>query len=362
MNEKEPILGYVIAFVLVAILGFCVYWFLLKEKNPVENTTGNQNTNQNQDLDTDTPKDTNTDTETNTDGNTNPDTQVDNDTDSETDTPSLTDFSDYKNSSQSVGSKNSNKYRLKSVTDTSEDGYHSFVFVTQGATSEVMDIPYVVVSYNSSQSAIRVDFAGMTKDTTGIGYQKSRAINKEGVVKLYHNISSDSTEELYDIGISKETVFKVTSKDLADNSWEIKVDVKYPGASTTSDEDFGSDTFSKDLQSLDGALSADNAKVLSYSFSNAGGILTITYTVSGSSNRPVPSATAQMQSSDLELVFTDVVTDAAYKSLDGKKLGGLNIETSRSGNKSTYLFKNVSKEFKLYGSKSPNQVVLEIKL
>lgn len=356
MNEKEPILGYVIAFVLVAVLGFAVYWFLLKEKDPEDNTTGNQNTNQEQEVDTDTPKDTDTDT----DGNTDPDTQVDVDTD--TDTPSTTDFSDYKNSSQSVGSKNSNKYTLRSVTDTSEDGYHSFVFLTQGATSEVMDVPYVVVSYNSSQSAIRVDFAGMTKDTTGIGYQKSRNINKEGVVKLYHNISSDSTEELYDIGVSKETVFKVTSNELADNSWEIKVDVKYPGASTTSDEDFGSDTFSKDLQSLDGALSADNAKVLSYSFSNAGGVLTITYTVSGSSNRPVPSATAQMQSNDLELVFTDVVTDAAYKALDGKKLGGLNIETSRSGNKSTYLFKNVSKEFKLYGSKSPNQVVLEIKL
>lgn len=356
MNEKESIWGYVIAFLAVGALGFGVYWFFLKDNSPAPTPE----TNNNQDENKDEVKDDGNNDETPVDQTpTNDDVKEDNE-----DTTSNTDFSSFTNSNQSVGkASNEGKYTIKSVTDTNEDGYHSFKFNVQAQTSDVMEVPYVVVKYNSGQSAIRVDFAGVTKDESGIGYQKSRSINKEGVIRLYHNISSDSSEELYDIGVSAQTVFKLTSKELPENTWEIKVDVKYPGTTDDSDSELGSTEFTRDTQSIVGGVSADSAKVLSYSYSNSAGIVTIAFNVSGSSSKPIPSAVVTVLSSNkIKLEFSDVVSDSSYSSLNGKTVGGLSFATTRSGNKSSYTITGSTKEFKLYGTKSPNQVVLEIKL
>lgn len=358
MNEKGNKLGYFLAFFLIAAIGFSVYWLFLKpDGKENENLIGDNNQvqeNNNQ----------------NEQENVKPQTEVD-DTQEEEQIPdqeepiaSDTDFSSYSASNQSIGSStNKAEYVLKSITDSKMDGYHSFDFLIQAKTSDTTESPYIVVKYLASSGAIRVDLNGVTKDESGIGYQKSRNINEQGVIRLYHNISSDSTEELYDIGLSKSTVFKVLSEEVSDNTWKITVNVKYPGTTQTTSESFGSDTFSKDLQAIDGAQAVDNAKVLSYSYSAVSGVFTIAFNVSGSETRPVPSATAQYNSDGiLELVFNSVVSDSVYNSLDGKKLSGLTFDTSKSGQTTKYLINGASKEFKLYGVKSPNQVVLEVKL
>lgn len=357
MKDKGSKLLLLFVFVLIAAVGFSVYWLFLKpdEKAPevvngggvgiVDDSKDTENTDTTPGTDTETEKTPVTET---------PVTEPD---------PTTTDFTTFLSTQQTVGdSKNKAQYTLKSITDTKKDGFHRFDFAIQSKTSETMEAPYVVVKYNSTLGAIRVDLNYVTKDESGIGYQKSRSINEQGVTKLYHNISSDPNEELYDIGVSKTTVFKLTSVEGAENTWTVTVDVKYPGASTSSDS-FGVETFSKDLTALDGGLSVDSAKVISYSFSTEGNVFSLVFNVSGSTNRPVPSATAKyLDNGDLELTFTDIVSDGVYKALDGKKIGGYTFDTTRTGTKSVYLIKGPTKEFRLIGSKSPNQVVLDIKM
>lgn len=363
MDKNSSGIGYLIAFLFVALLGFGIYWFAFKPDNSVK-TDDNSGGSQVEDDTTKTPTDTTTPGVDDTDTDT-----TDSDTETEEETPpvtdedtSATDFSSFSSSKQTVGeSTNTDKYTLKSISDSKKDGYHQFVFVVQAKTSETMESPYVEVSYNSAQGAIRVDFAGITTDNSGIGYQKSRTINEQGVIRLYHNISSDATEELYDIGITKKTVFKLTTSETTDNTWNIGVKVKYPGG-TISTGVIGSEDFSKDLQALDGGLSPDTPKIGSYSYSGASGVLTLVFNVSGSATRPFPSATGQYKSGTLQLEFPYLTTDAVANALDGKKLSGITIQTVRSGNKSTYYFEGATKEFRLSASTSPNQVVMEIKL
>lgn len=355
VKRKSP-LGFII--LIIVVLGIGVGVFLLIKKGIEASKNKQQDTIQ---------EDTNIDTETETD------------TDIDTVVPEVpqeeeveeipevedtdTDFSSFSTSKQTVGtSTNSNEYTLKSITDSKKDGYHRFVFAVQGKTSEVMDSPYVVVEYRLAQGVVRVDLNGVTKDESGIGYQKSRTINEQGISKLYHNISADPKEELYDIGVTKSTSFKVSSVETTNSTWNVTVDVKYPGG-TVSTGIYGSETFSKDLQALDGALTPDNARVNSYSYSTAGGVLTLAFNVSGSTNRPVPSASAEYKSGVLVLTFPGLTYDGVYKALDNFKLTtSITTKTSRSGNESKYEFHGTSSQFRLSGQTSPNQVVFEIKL
>lgn len=274
-----------------------------------------------------------------------------------------TDFTTFSATQQTVGaSANTGTYTLKSIVDSKQDGFHRFIFTVQAKTSDIMEVPYTVVAYKSAQGVIRVDLNGITTDQSGIAYQKSRAINEQGISKLYHNISADPKEELYDIGVTKSTPFKVVSTETVNNTWTITVDVKYPGG-TVSTGVYGSETFSKDLQALDGALVPDNAKIISYSYSTSGGVFSLVFNVSGSASRPVPSATGQYESGLLTLTFPGLTLDSAYKALDGKVFAnGITIQTSRSGAESTYEFHGTSKDFRLSGGTSPNQVIMEIKL
>ncbi|MCC7290082.1 hypothetical protein IT417_02425 [bacterium] len=354
MDAKESKLPYVLAFLMVGAVAFGIYWMFFKPAPQEEKKDDGGGVAILDESQTDTPLTPETPAVVEK-----PDT-VEEETPVE---PTDTDFSTFSNSSQSVGnSGNSSQYTLKSVEDSKEDGFHSFVFNVQAKTSETMESPYVVVKYMTSQGSIRVDLNGVTKDESGIGYQKSRNIDEQGVIRLYHNISSDPKEELYDIGVAKQTLFKIVSVEDAENTWKITLSVKYPGGNTTS-ETFGSDAFSKDVQAIDGGLKVDNSKVVSYSYSTAGGVLSLVFNVSGSTSRPVPSATAEYNSEGkLVLSFTSLVSDNVHNSLDGDDLGGFGITTEKVGDKYVYTFNGPTKEFKLYGSKSPNQVILEIKL
>ncbi|HVX93238.1 MAG TPA: hypothetical protein VHA74_03965, partial [Candidatus Dojkabacteria bacterium] len=274
-----------------------------------------------------------------------------------------TDLTTYSQSKQTVGdSTNKKEYTLKSITDTTKTTYHNFVFTLDAKSTDTTVSPYVVVNYSSSLGAIRVDLNGVTIDQSGIGYQKSRNIDKEGVIRLYHNVSADSTEELYDIGVSKSTPFKVFVTENGANSWKVTVDVVYPGGNTTS-ESYGSSDFSKELQALDGCVAPDSCKVSAYSYSTSGGVLSIIFTVSGTTSRPTPAADAKYNaSSKLELTFLGLSSDGIYASMNNKTIGGITITTSRVGTKSVYTFNGASKEYRLSATKSPNQVLLEIKL
>jgi hypothetical protein len=295
------------------------------------------------------------------------DEPTDEEEETEDDTVDLSNFSEEK---QSIGaSDNDAEYTLRTVSNSPEsDQFHRFTFTLMSAETD--DDPYVVVTYKSSLGAINVDLNGTTKDESGLGYQKSININRNGVVRLYHNVSSDQTEELYDIGVSESTPFYLHVEQTADNAsaqaavWVVTVDVQYPGESEV-ESDFGSEEFSDSVQTIDGANKADGAKVSSYSYNTSSGVLSMVFTVSGSSAKPIPSATVGYDgSADLVLRFTSVVSDAIAKTNPSVSLpGGITMTAEmEDSDTSVYYFEGTDGDFKLSGTTNPNQVVLEIKL
>ena len=276
-----------------------------------------------------------------------------------TETEETTDYSDFSRDRQTVGEENENEYSLTSLTDEALSGYHRFTFALDGKDGAV-DLPNVVVEYKSSLGSIRVDLNGITSDNSGIAYQGSRSINKEGITRIYHNISSDQTEELYDIGVSESTPFHLYSEEVASGKWNIILDVKYPGESEL-EIDLGSSEFSTEAQSIDGSVADEGAAVTGYSFSVSGGQLVFVWTVTGSSSKPIPSVSAELgEDGILDVGFESLSYDKVAKAVDSIELPGQIGFTYSSG---AYHFEVGSdSEFKLSASTSPNQVELAIDL
>lgn len=216
------------------------------------------------------------------------------------------------------------------------------------------------MDYRSSLGSIRVNLSGVTSDNSGIAYQGSRSINTEGITRIYHNISSDQTEELYDIGVSESTPFYLHSEEVSSGKWNIILDVKYPGESEL-EIDLGSTDFSTESQSITGAVSTDGAAVTGYSFSVSGGQLVFVWTVSGSSSKPIPSVSAELgEDGILNVQFESVTSDKVSSAVDSIELPGDIGFTYSSG---AYHFEiGADSEYKLSASTSPNQVELTVKL
>ncbi|KKR05716.1 MAG: hypothetical protein UT34_C0002G0223 [candidate division WS6 bacterium GW2011_GWF2_39_15] len=365
-KKRSSSLLYILLLVILALIGYGAYVLVNKESNTDKqnNDTNNESVDENTESETETDTDTNTNTDTDSE-TTDSDTNAEPEPDTNTDT-TVVDFTSYKTTKQTVGSSDETdgQYTLSSLTDTANTGFHRFEFTLTRKTDSDVN-PYVTATYIASLGAIRIDFAGVTTDNSGIGYQKSRMINKEGVIKIYHNVSADQTEELYDIGVSKETPFLFSMTGIDASSWLITLDVKYPGVVDTADVDLGSEEFSKDAQTITGAGKADGAKVSSYSYSASGGILRIVFEVKGSTAKPIPSASAGYDGDNLlTLRFTDISEDVIAKMPAALDMpGGITMVWEMEGSSaSKYTFDGAAKEFKLSAGTSPNQVILEIKL
>ena len=62
--------------------------------------------------------------------------------------------------------------------------------------------------------------------------QVKGSIDLKGVSKIYRSVSGVEDEKLYDIGVSSSTVFRLESKKLENDIWNISVLVKYPSGNT----------------------------------------------------------------------------------------------------------------------------------
>lgn len=339
MNIKKLIIWIV---VLTALTALGIYLIFGKGASDDTDTT---NTDQTQEETTD--EDT-TDTDTSTD-------------EEEDTTDSSTTPTGFTSDDKTLGENSESKFTIEEVSQTSKTTYHEFVF-TLSTTGE--NEPFVEVKYVDDLGVLRVDLNNVEADESGIGYQKEVSIDKDGIVRLYHNISSDQTEELYDIGVSKEPTFTLTSAKVASN-WEVTVNVAYPGASTAT-IDLGSTEYSISSQDITGVDSTNNASIKGYTYSTSGGVLTFVWTVDSDDENPIPSVTASYDSSNvLSVTFSSLSLDKVVSAVDELDLpGGLTMDSSRSGSASTYNFMGLTsqREFKLSATTSPNQVILEIDL
>lgn len=331
--------------ILPLIVGASIYLIFFREKPTTTDSTTNDDTQTSQETDTDTTNEEEEETNTST-------------TEEEEETQTITGFS---KESQAVGTTSSSKYTIEEVSNTSHADYHEFVFTL---SSTGTDDPNVIAEYKSSLGVIRLDFNQIEKDSSGIGYQKEVSINKEGISRLYHNVSSDQTEELYDIGVTKETAFKLMSEKVGDN-WEITIYVQYPGESTST-VDAGSTAFSTQAQSITGVDAAKGAAISSYTYGISGGVLKFVWNVSSTDTNPIPNVNAAYDSGNhLVVTFTSLKTDKVYLAVDGISLpGSLAMQTEKPGESTIYTIGGFSSqaEYKLSASTSPNQVVLEIQL
>ena len=272
------------------------------------------------------------------------------------------DFTGFTSNTQEVGSfVEGDKFTLESIDDTSKEGYHEFVFNLQGPSE-----PKAIVKYDAGANVLKVEIQNVEKDNSEIPFQGERSIDKDGILRLYHNVSGSQEKSFYDIGLSQSTIFKLDliSKSSEENAWSVLLYVKYPGEREISGN-LGSSEFSLSDQSISGVGSDKGASINSYAYSASGGVLKFTFDVSATGDNPVPMASAKYnENGDLVLTFESLKIDRAVKSLNGASLPlGMNMSTSREGEKSVYTFSGIEEkeEFKLSASLSPNQVVVEIK-
>ncbi|HNR52998.1 MAG TPA: hypothetical protein PKI16_00730 [Candidatus Dojkabacteria bacterium] len=267
------------------------------------------------------------------------------------------DFTGFSDDEQVIGVATEDLFNIESITDESKTGYHRFSF---NLSTTGTDDPYVTAKYNSSTGVIRVELNSIDSDKSGIGYQKDRAINKEGIVRLYHAVTSTADKEIYDIGLAKSTIFKLY-KQSGDGQLKVILDVKYPGE-VTSTIDLGSTEFSTDLQDISGIA---NATIKSYSYSSSGGILKFVWSVTAEGENPIPSVTGEyLDDNTLSIKFTSLTLDRVVNAASSLTLPtGITIDSSKEGSASIYNFiVGSKKEYKLSATTSPNQVILEIDL
>jgi len=332
--------------VLPLIIGVSIYFIFFNKKPVTNNQDTNKETNQTQTDDTDTTDE-------------DEDTDTDNTSSNEGTTTPLTGFS---TESQTEGVASESKFTIEDVTNTARTGYHEFTF---SLSSTGTDDPYVIATYRSDLGVIRIDLNQIEKDNSDIGYQKAVAINKEGISQLYHNVSSDQTEEIYDIGVSKSTAFKITTAKMSDG-WDIIVGVQYPGVVSTENLDLGSKEFGKTAQAIMGVDATKGSTLASYTYGSTSGVFKFVWNVSSSDTNPIPSVSAAYNAEHhLVVTFGSVKTDKVYLAVDGIDLPGvLAMQTERSGEKSIYTFYGLTEDvdYKLSAGLSPNQVIVEIKL
>ena len=273
-----------------------------------------------------------------------------------------TNFSDFDNTDKSVGEESENEYSLSGITNTDKGDYHEIVFNITSDQSEVA--PYITAKYLATYGVIRVDLNMMMEDTSGISYQGQRDIDIDGVSRIYHNISSDNTEELYDIGLSSSTIFDLELKE-SSTGWDVVLSVKYPGASDA-DIDLGSTEFSAEDKSIVGVSQDDGARIAGYSYSVSGNTLKFVWTVASTSDNPIPNVESKYNSENILLVtFDSLIEDKVYQAVNGMSLyGGITLETSPVGDGYEYRFFGIggANDYQLKATTSPNQVELSIEL
>jgi hypothetical protein len=269
------------------------------------------------------------------------------------------DFSKFSSENQEIGNIGNEVYKIVSFSEKTMEGFHRFIFEVEGERS----LPNVTAIYRAELGAIRLLFRDIEEDKSDIGYQKSYEVNEKGVVQVFHNITPNENEEIYDIGVAKATEFLLHSEKTDEGKWKINLDVRYPGESDL-EIDTGSDEFSSEEQNIEGAGASDGARITNYSYGVEENVSRFIWTVRGSETKPIPQVKARYNDDgELTVIFPDLDSDyIGSNSNEVELIGNLEKVTwSRVSGETIYRFTLKEKrDFRLKSSLSPNQVILEV--
>ncbi|MFH1547547.1 MAG: hypothetical protein ABIC57_03605 [bacterium] len=271
-----------------------------------------------------------------------------------------TDFSDFSDEEQTVGETVEGvEYTLSEISNEEMSGYHRFIFTLE---SDEDTLPLVEASLVSSGGYIKVVLNNVTSDQSGIAYNSYESIDVQGITRLYHDVTAVETEEVYNVGISSDTVFY-----LRDDGMDVILEVKYPGEVEAQDNNDPEDFTTEDVK-LDGTNTEGDAKIVGYSWGVEEGAVKFIWETSSASGNPTPPTTAvyDEDANTVTVTFSDLASDSILAST-----GSFEMEMSRAvdqvtgsidGGDHVFVFElNSDIEYKIYREVSPNQVVIEIR-
>lgn len=339
-----------IILLIIIIIAFAIFIFT---RNNNKKTTDNETNDatQEQENTTNDSKDKDTSNKTN---------NIEEDKDDKDDEDN-NDYTEYTTTSMTIGEKTETTYTINSITNTQKTGYHEILFSITSSNKDTQ--PYITAKYESSAGVISVQLNQITKDNSGIAHQESEKINIKGISQIYRSVTTIEDEEVYEIGVSSSTKFKLESKQEDSGEWNVYLYIKYPGESTKTNIDLGSTEFSTEKQTITGATSGENASITGYSYSTNNGILKFIWEVSADGDTPIPSVESEYKDGKLTITFKSLTSD---RTSSGKisLVNGLTLAPTRAGEETTYIVEGLEEntEYKLSASTSPNHINLEIKL
>jgi hypothetical protein len=304
-----------------------------------------------------------TNVEDNTEGDSNPNTAEEENTNEELGDAEVDSSVSYSTSSQSVGEDTEELYTLDDVkVNKGEDVVEITYSFTGDSITEDSSIP-VSASNKSSLGTMDIIINNVKTDSSGMSYNDSVSINKDGLTKLTKVVSGEGNTLKYGLGFADAPEFYLYEPEISDNSLIVKLSVKYPGGDISTDE-FGTTEFTAEDVTVESSTSDNGVRISGYSYSTSGGVLRYVFKTSSNTGSPVPSFNGSIEDGVLTVTFPSLSADIIYSSTGGTVSlpSGVTLNISRSGGESLYEFVGIGDQYKLYGETSPNQVIVEVKL
>jgi hypothetical protein len=299
------------------------------------------------------------DEEEETDGNPNTaeETEVD-DGDAQIDTSAT-----YSNSAQSVGEETEELFTLSDIEVNKGSEVLEIEFVLTG--DELTEDSTLVTSVvnKGSLGAMEIVLSSIESDGTGMGFDESIAINKDGITRLTKVVSGVQNILKYNLGFTDSLDYYLYEPELSGSNLIVKLSIKYPGGEISTEE-FGTTEFTSEDITVESNTAENGVRISGYTYSVSGGVLRYILKTSTNTGSPIPSFEGSLDEGVLTVTFPSLNADITYSATGGEVSlpSGVTLNISRSSEQSVYEFVGVGTEYRIYGETSPNQVIIEVKI
>jgi len=269
----------------------------------------------------------------------------------------------YSSSSQGVGEDSEELFTLSDVdVSKGEDVMEITYTLSSDDITEDSSLPVSAVN-KSSLGAMEIVLSNVTSDSTGMKYDQSVDINRDGITRLTKVVSGVENTLKYTLGFTDALEYYLYEPEVSGNSLIVKLTIKYPGGEISTDE-YGTTEFTSDDIIVESSTADEGVRISGYSYSTSSGVLRFIMKTSTNTGSPIPSFESTLADGVLTLTFSSLNADVIYSASGGEVSlpGGVVLDITRSGNQSIYEFVGVGSEYRIYGTTSPNQVIVEVKL